>query len=83
MKAVCLQDIGKLELVEAEMPTINGPDEMIIKTDYVGVCGSEIHAFHGTHPYRKPPAILGHETLGTVVEVGSAVTQFAPGDRVT
>lgn len=83
MKAVCLQAIGKLEVVETERPSINGPDEVIIQVQDVGICGSELHAFHGTHPYRKPPSVLGHEMVGTVVEIGADVNTFKPGDRVT
>jgi len=49
----------------------------------VGVCGSDLHLFKGTHAFRKPPAILGHEISGDVVEIGSKVTKVSVGDRVT
>jgi len=64
------------------MPTIEYTNQVLIKIKTVGVCGSEVHAFHGTHPYRKAPVILGHEVAGDIVAVGSAVAGFKAGDRV-
>ena len=64
------------------MPTIQGADEILIKIKTVGVCGSEVHGFHGTHPYRIAPVILGHEVAGDVVSTGEAVSDFKAGDRV-
>jgi L-iditol 2-dehydrogenase len=69
-------------MVEAEMPTIQSADQILIQVKTVGVCGSEVHAFEGTHPYRKAPVILGHEVAGDVLSVGEAVTEFKAGDRV-
>ena len=69
-------------MVEVEPPAISKPDEILIGTKTVGVCGSEVHAFHGTHPYRKPPVILGHEAAGDIVAICSAVKEFKVGDRV-
>ena len=60
-----------------------GPTEILIKTVVAGVCGSDLHAFKGLHPFRKPPVILGHEVAGTVVKTGPAVKGFQEGDRVT
>jgi L-iditol 2-dehydrogenase len=82
MKAVLLEDIGKLTLTEVPRPTLSGPDEVLIKVGAVGVCGSEVHAYKGTHPFRKPPSIQGHEVTGEVVEVGANARDFGPGDRV-
>lgn len=82
MKAALLSDYGKLELIDAEAPTIGGPDQVLIQVKVTGICGSEVHAFKGTHPFRKPPSILGHEMSGQVVAVGDEVTQFSVGDRV-
>ena len=82
MKAILLEDVGKLTITEAERPVLDGPDELLIKAVAVGVCGSEIHAFRGTHPFRKTPSIQGHEVTGEVVEVGADVRAFNLEDRV-
>lgn len=82
MRAVLLQTVGHLELNEVPMPTIQSADQALIQVKAVGLCGSEVHAFHGTHPYRIAPVILGHEVAGEVVSVGDAVTRLKVGDRV-
>jgi L-iditol 2-dehydrogenase len=72
---------------QVEMQDVSEPEprenEVKIKVVCAGICGSEVHAYKGTHPFRHPPSILGHETAGDVVAVGSAVTRFKVGDRVT
>jgi L-iditol 2-dehydrogenase len=83
VKAVCLEAVEKLTVIQAEKPTFTGPGQVIIEVKHVGICGSEIHAFKGTHPYRKPPSILGHEMLGYVTEISEGVDRVAVGDRVT
>jgi L-iditol 2-dehydrogenase len=87
MKAAVLESVGHLALREVERPALKGPDWALIKVRAVGICGSEIHAFQGTHPFRKPPSILGHEVTGDVVELGSDASAghlsgFKTGDRV-
>jgi L-iditol 2-dehydrogenase len=82
MKAAVLVETGKIDIREIDRPIL-GRDDLLIKTACAGVCGSDLHAFRGKHPFRKPPVILGHELAGTVVECGSDVQGFRPGDRVT
>ena len=82
MRAALLERKGQMVLTEAEMPAIQGTDQVLIQVKNVGVCGSELHAFHGTHPFRVAPVILGHELAGDVVDVGDAVTDVKAGDRV-
>jgi L-iditol 2-dehydrogenase len=72
---------GKIEFREVGKPTIL-PDEVLIQTKRIGVCGSDIHVFHGLHPYTSYPVVQGHEIGAVIAEVGSAVEGFAPGDRV-
>lgn len=64
-------------------PQIEKADDVKIKVVNCGICGSEVHAYHGLHPFRIPPIVSGHEVAGDVVEVGPGVTRFKVGDRVT
>jgi L-iditol 2-dehydrogenase len=82
VKAAVLVETGKIDIHEVDRQAL-GPDDLLIKTARAGVCGSDLHAFRGKHPFRKPPVILGHELAGTVVECGDNVKDFSPGDRVT
>jgi 2-desacetyl-2-hydroxyethyl bacteriochlorophyllide A dehydrogenase len=61
-----------------------GPGEVELAPAYVGICGTDLHIFHGDMDARvKTPAVIGHEMSGRVVRVGSGVAGFAPGDPVT
>jgi L-iditol 2-dehydrogenase len=82
MKAALVTDVEKVSIEEIEKPSIK-EDEVLIRVRTVGVCGSDLHLFRGTHAFRKPPAILGHEIAGDVVEIGRGVRNIRPGDRVT
>ncbi len=73
---------GKIEFHEVEKPKPSN-HEVLINIKKIGVCGSDIHVFHGLHPYTSYPVVQGHEVSGAVVEVGAQVTGFAPGDNVT
>lgn len=64
-------------------PQIRYDKDVKIRIRKCGICGSEVHALHGMHPFRIPPVLSGHEFAGDVVEVGKGVTKFKPGDRVT
>ena len=82
MKASLLESIGHLVMIETPVPEIPRPDWALVQVKATGICGSEIHAFEGNHPFRKPPAIMGHEMAGVIAKVGPAVQAFSPGDRV-
>jgi L-iditol 2-dehydrogenase len=82
MKAAFVVGVGKVEIRNIDLPKIKN-DEVLIKVKTVGVCGSDLQLFRGTHPFRKPPAILGHEIAGDIIEVGDRVTDLKVGDRVT
>ena len=71
-----------VEMREVPVPTI-GEDDVLLRVAAVGVCGSDLHQYHGSHSWKvNYPVILGHEFAGTVVEAGARVTAFAPGERV-
>ena len=58
-------------------------NQVLIKIKKIGICGSDIHVFHGTHPYTSYPVTQGHEVSGQIVEVGSDVKDFEVGQKVT
>lgn len=75
---------GRLVEVEEEMPQIKD-HQVLVKMEYCGICGSDMHFFqNGAIGTRKAPPdfILGHESAGTVVELGKAVKKLQIGDRV-
>jgi len=82
MRAAYMDRIGHIGLIDAEMPATSRPDQALVHIRAVGVCRSEVHALDGTHPFRRPPVVSGHEASGDIVAVGSAVTGFRAGDRV-
>ena len=84
MKVAIMTDVAKVELTEREIPKPKD-DEVLVKVEYVGVCGSDLHYYEagGIGPnIVKPPFVLGHEAGGTVVEVGADVKHLKVGDRV-
>jgi L-iditol 2-dehydrogenase len=82
MKAALLTAPYQIDLQEVERPRLDSGD-VLIKVRCVGVCGSDVHTYKGTHPFRKPPVILGHEMAGEVVEVAEDISLFKKGDRVS
>jgi L-iditol 2-dehydrogenase len=60
-----------------------GPDQVLVRMKRIGVCGSDIHVFHGKHPLTPYPVVQGHEVSGVVESTGPAVRGLSPGDPVT
>jgi len=71
---------GYVQLMEVDKPEIK-PDEVLIRSRAVSICGSDLHIWHDEHPY-WPPMIMGHEFSGEIVDVGSQVKSWKVGDRV-
>ncbi|NLL91191.1 MAG: zinc-dependent alcohol dehydrogenase family protein [Ruminococcaceae bacterium] len=84
MKALLLTDAGSLEVTSAQCKELQ-VDEVLIDVAACGVCGTDLHLFHGEEGAGKStlPLIMGHEFSGTVLKTGSEVKDFKPGDRVT
>jgi L-iditol 2-dehydrogenase len=82
MKALVLQDYQKFSYQEVPIPEI-GPEEVLVAVKACGICGSDVHGMDGSTGRRRPPIIMGHEAAGVISIIGSAVTDWAPGDRVT
>lgn len=84
MKVAVMLGIGKMGFEERDIPT-PAADEALVKLDYVGICGSDLHYYEtgaiGDYVV-KPPFVLGHEPGGVVVEVGKDVKHLKVGDRV-
>lgn len=81
MKQAVMTAPGKIEFREVDKPTPRD-DEVLIRTKRIGVCGSDIHVFHGLHPYTKYPVVQGHEVSGVIAEVGPRVKGLVTGDKV-
>lgn len=82
MKALVLTEYKQLDMVDVDRPQ-TGAEDLLIRIYACGICGSDVHGYDGSTGRRLPPVIMGHEAAGVVEEVGSAVTRFKPGDRVT
>ena len=73
---------GEITFQDVPVPAV-GPRQIKVAMKRIGVCGSDIHVFHGRHPYTSYPVVQGHEVSAMVVEVGADVGGFAIGDKVT
>jgi 2-desacetyl-2-hydroxyethyl bacteriochlorophyllide A dehydrogenase len=83
MRAVSYTGDRNLEIVSVE-PVEPGPGEVRLSVEYVGICGTDLHIYHGDMDQRvRPPAIVGHEMSGRIVAVGTAVAGWQVGQSVT
>lgn len=82
MRVAVVTEPYKVEIEERPVPEV-GERDVLIKVARAGICGSDIHLYKGTHAFRNPPAVLGHEVSGEVCQTGAAVTKYKIGDRVT
>lgn len=82
MKAVVFKGIGSIALEEVPEPTLVNEHDAIVRLTKSAICGTDLHFIRGTIVGVQPGTILGHEGVGVVEEVGSAVTRFYPGQRV-
>ena len=82
MKALCWHGHGDVRVDTVADPEIKQPTDVIIKVTASGICGSDLHLLDGYMPTMEAGDILGHEPMGIIVEVGSAVKKVKKGDRV-
>src|SRR5580658_3255669 len=82
MKACVYQGPNNKALQERPKPAIEAPTDAIVRITRTTICGTDLHILKGDVPSCQPGRILGHEGVGVIDEVGSAVTAFRPGDRV-
>lgn len=74
---------GTFALMEKPKPVLQHERDAIVKVTLASICSSDLHIKHGSVPRAVPGITVGHEMVGIVEEVGSAVTNVKPGDRVT
>ncbi len=82
MKALVYHGPGQRAWDSAPDPSIIDPTDAIVRVDSSTICGTDLHILKGDVPAVKPGTILGHEAVGTVVEIGASVSTIAVGDRV-
>ncbi|OWK35286.1 zinc-dependent alcohol dehydrogenase [Fimbriiglobus ruber] len=82
MKALCWHGKSDVRVDIVPDPKIQDPRDAIIKVTATAICGSDLHLYDGYMPTMQAGDILGHEFMGEVVELGSAVTNLKKGDRV-
>lgn len=85
MKVACFTALRTLEWTDQPAPVIQQPDQVLLRIDRVGVCGSDVHYYVDGRigdQVLHYPATIGHECAGTVAAVGRGVTAIHPGDRV-
>lgn len=73
---------GNIKFREVPVPKAK-KGQLVIKIMKIGICGSDIHVYHGKHPFTKYPVTQGHEVSGSVFEIGEDVSGFEVGQKVT
>jgi alcohol dehydrogenase len=82
MRAVIYQSPGVVSVANVARPNLAQPTDAIVKVALAGICGTDLHAIRGDFPGMIPGAVVGHEFVGEVVEVGDAVRRIRRGDAV-
>ena len=82
LKALVLKAYRRFAIEDVPVPVWQA-DEVLVRVRACGICGSDVHGIDGSSGRRIPPIIMGHEAAGEIAQVGSAVTNWKIGDRVT
>ena len=83
MKQAVMEKPGNIRFDEVAVPN-PGPGEVRIRVQQIGICGSDIHVWHGKHPFTPYPVVQGHEFMGTLDALGAGVADMPPlGSKVT
>ena len=82
MKALVYYGPGQRSWDDVPDARVQAPTDAVIRVDSVTICGTDLHILKGDVPEVRPGTVLGHEAVGTVVEVGEAVSTIRVGDRV-
>ena len=82
MRALTFHGSHDVRIDRVAEPRLQEPDDLLLRVTATAICGSDLHLYRGKIPMVEQGDILGHEFMGVVEEVGSAVTAVRPGDRV-
>jgi L-iditol 2-dehydrogenase len=82
MKALVLKEYRRFAIEDFAVPDLQ-PDEVLVRVRACGICGSDVHGMDGSSGRRIPPIVMGHEAAGEIAKIGSDVTTWKVGDRVT
>ncbi|TDV23577.1 alcohol dehydrogenase [Mycoplasmopsis mustelae] len=82
MKVITFNAEGKVQVVEMDKPRVQKPTDAVVRITKTTICGTDLHILKGDVPETQPGKVLGHEGIGIVEEVGSAVSNFKVGDKV-
>jgi alcohol dehydrogenase len=82
MRAVVLEEGNRIGVVDVPAAQLKQPSDVLVQVTIAAICGTDVHIKHGGIPGIEPGAILGHEFVGVVAEVGESVKRFRVGDRV-
>lgn len=82
MKALLVQTPNQLEIVERPIPNIEQTTDVLVKVKAGGICGSDVHIYHGTSSVATYPRVIGHEIAGIVESIGTDVSSLELGDHV-
>ena len=72
---------GVIEFNEVPVPEVK-PGQVLVKIQKIGICGSDIHVYHGKHPFTKYPVTQGHEVSGEIAQIGQGWKVFPSGRRL-
>jgi 2-desacetyl-2-hydroxyethyl bacteriochlorophyllide A dehydrogenase len=82
VRAITFQGVEQLRLEDVEPPEIRRPRDVVVRVEAAGICGSDLHVYHGRETGLDHGTIMGHEFVGEIVAVGPEVGNWRPGDRV-
>ena len=83
MRQAVMTSPGAIEYRDVDPPAAPGPHEVMLKIQRIGICGSDMHVYHGTHPATDYPVVQGHEYSGIVEQTGPQVKKVKKGDKAT
>jgi len=82
MQQAVMTEPGKIEFRDISIPKVK-EGQVLVEIIRIGICGSDIHVYHGKHPYTSYPVVQGHEVSGRIKKIGPEVSGFEVGDKVT